>query len=902
MHRLLRSTGMAIGLPVLVAFASSCVDSLSTSPAPGVRSLSQDASAHGGPAVVISQIYGGGSNSGAPLRSDFIELFNPGHEAVNVTGWSVQYAAAGGSSTFNAATPLSGEIPAGGYYLVRQSTGSAGAEIPTPDATGTINLAAGSGKVLLIRQTAALGLGSIVCPSGPLVVDLVSFGSSAYDCGSGRTPTGSNSLAIFRKDGGCAISGSLSADFQTDVPAPRNSASPPNLCSGGEPVVIDHVTLTPASASLEVGSALQLEARAYDASNQQVGAVFTWTTSPSGIVTVSNTGLVTAVGEGDAMVQVASSNGKTATSAIHVDEVALPNLPAVRFSEIHYDNVATDVGEFIEVEGPSGTDLTGWSVVLYNGADSSAYGVRTLNGTIAPACGARGVMVLDYEQDGIQNGGPDGLALIDRDGQLVEFLSYEGAFKALDGPAAGVTSTNIGVIQSSAPHFQTLQRRSSGVWEGPKASTRGGCHGSTPVTPVNQLSFSGRVPFDAPLPVGFEDQIFASLRAPNDARVSTSIAWSSLTPAIASIDQDGVFRALAAGTATFLATALDGTTNTFSLPMVVAEPSTTAQYGNHAEFGEPTDADASDDYVIRRTEFTSSFNRNRGIPNWVAYNLEATHIVSGQDRCDCFTYDPMLPADFPRYTTADYTGAGTVAGYGIDRGHLARSFDRTAGALDNARTFYFSNIIPQAADNNQGPWADFENHLGAMALGGDRELYIVTGASGSKGTVKNEGRITIPSHVWKVAVIMPRNQGAAQADSHDDIQVLAVILPNDAGIRNVPWETYLTTVDAVEALSGYNVLALLPDDIEGLVESGLFRAQLVVDGLAAAGEITRGNATSLTAKLRAAALSLEGGDRDTAANQLRALLNEVSAMERARRLSAADASAIRTVVASVLGT
>ena len=109
---------------------------------------------------------------------------------------------------------------------------------------------------------------------------------------------------------------------------------------------------------------------------------------------------------------------------------------------------------------------------------------------------------------------------------------------------------------------------------------------------------------------------------------------------------------------------------------------------------------------------------------------DATHIMPGQDRCDCFTYDPSLPADFARYTTADYTGAGTVAGFGIDRGHLARSFDRTAGALDNARTFYFSNIIPQAADNNQGPWAAFETYLGGLAQNDNREVYIVTGASG----------------------------------------------------------------------------------------------------------------------------------------------------------------------------
>ena len=222
-----------------------------------------------------------------------------------------------------------------------------------------------------------------------------------------------------------------------------------------------------------------------------------------------------------------------------------------------------------------------------------------------------------------------------------------------------------------------------------------------------------------------------------------------------------------------------------------------------------------------------SFNGNRGIPNWAAYNLDATHF-GNVDRCDCFTYDPALP--FTRYTTADYTGAGTFHGYAIDRGHLVRSFDREAGSLDNAVSYYFSNIVPQAADNNQGPWSDLENELGGFAQSGSYEVYVIAGASGSKGTVKDEGLITIPQHMWKVAIVLPRDQGLAHVDSHDDVQVFAAIMPNDAGIRNQPWETYRTTVDAVEALSGYDLLALLPDHIELALESNTRPPVAVTDG------------------------------------------------------------------------
>ena len=163
---------------------------------------------------------------------------------------------------------------------------------------------------------------------------------------------------------------------------------------------------------------------------------------------------------------------------------------------------------------------------------------------------------------------------------------------------------------------------------------------------------------------------------------------------------------------------------------------------------------------MRHEQFTASYNPNRGTPNWVSYDLDAAHF-GAEDRCDCFTMDPDLPASLPRITTNDYTGAGAFHGYGIDRGHMARSFDRTTGSLDNARTYLFSNVVPQAADMNQGPWANLENDLGDLARVQGREVYIITGVAGNKGTLKNEGKVVIPTSTWKVAVILPHDQGLA---------------------------------------------------------------------------------------------------------------------------------------------
>ena len=487
-------------------------------------------------------------------------------------------------------------------------------------------------------------------------------------------------------------------------------------------------------------------------------------------------------------------------------------LPATRFSELHYDNAGDDAGEAIEIEADAGTVLNGWRVVLYDGDGGVSYNVTTFQVTIDDLCEGRGVFTLTYAIGGIEDG-PDGIALIDDGGNVVEFLSYEGTLTATDGPATGLTSTDIGVSQNSAPVGQSLQRGSDGTWFAAPSSF-GACN---PNQPPRTITFSGRTAADPALPVGFEDQLFATLHE-EDLAVPAVFTWSSETPDIATIDQDGVFRALAAGTAILRATADDGTTATLSLPTRVGEPSETAVYEGNAEFGEPADLDPADDFIVRHAQFTTSWNPLRGIPNWVSYNLEATHFGL-EDRCECFTFDPALPDAFPRYTTAAYTGAAAFHGYGIDRGHLARSFDRSSASLDNAVTHYFTNVIPQAADNNQGPWTALENVLSNLARLHNREVYIVAGASGSKGTVKDEGLITIPAQLWKVAVILPRDEGLEDVVEFDDVELIGVIIPNDPGIRSVPWETYRTTVEAIETLSGYDLLALLPDPLERSLES-----------------------------------------------------------------------------------
>jgi uncharacterized protein (TIGR03437 family) len=187
----------------------------------GARPVSQDK-------VVITQVFGGGGNSGAPFRNDFIEIFNAGSTPMNLAGWSVQYASATASTW--STTPLTAVVLAPGqHYLIQQAGGNNGATLPTPDAIGTIAMAAGAGKVALVKNTTAL---TGACPSDPNIVDFVGYGNTA-NCfrGTGPAPAASNTNAATRTANGCTDTRNNATDFTLATPNPRNTVAPFNSCT-----------------------------------------------------------------------------------------------------------------------------------------------------------------------------------------------------------------------------------------------------------------------------------------------------------------------------------------------------------------------------------------------------------------------------------------------------------------------------------------------------------------------------------------------------------------------------------------------------------------------------------------------------------------------------------------------
>lgn len=168
--------------------------------------------------------------------------------------------------------------------------------------------------------------------------------------------------------------------------------------------------------------------------------------------------------------------GAIALCGIHAEAI---RAQPVFINEIHYDNVGVDEGEAVEIAGPAGTDLTGWSIVLYNGIPGTFYEILSLAGTLPNQTGT-GFGFLVVETSGIQNGSPDGIALVDDTSFVLQVLSYEGFFLTAGGPAGGFQTADIGVSEGGLdPPGFSLQLSGTGsvysdfTWLGTQLATFG---------------------------------------------------------------------------------------------------------------------------------------------------------------------------------------------------------------------------------------------------------------------------------------------------------------------------------------------------------------------------------------------------------------------------------------------
>lgn len=173
-----------------------------------------------------------------------------------------------------------------------------------------------------------------------------------------------------------------------------------------------------------------------------------------------------------------------------------------QITEIHYDNSGEDAGEGVEISGLGGTDLTNYSIVFYNGDDNAVYKTKSLSGLtlpeVSPNYGALWIPV-----SGIQNGEPDGIAFV-KNGDVLEFLSYEGTITAIDGPAIGMLSTDIGVSQSnSTPRDHTLQLSDQGWGDTSKFNSKGSINSNLTTLSVEKSIITNFTMYPNPVNNGF---------------------------------------------------------------------------------------------------------------------------------------------------------------------------------------------------------------------------------------------------------------------------------------------------------------------------------------------------------------------------------------------------------------
>ena len=255
-------------------------------------------------------------------------------------------------------------------------------------------------------------------------------------------------------------------------------------------------------------------------------------------------------------------------------------------------------------------------------------------------------------------------------------------------------------------------------------------------------------------------------------------------------------------------------------PQPVPNGSTTATRDDNLTLGNPSNAvtntSYSDNYLMVKNAYTLSYNKNKGIANWVSWHL-STAWKGDTDRQNDFRTDPSLPQNWYEVTPRDYASTG------FDRGHLCPSSDRDGSLEDNQETFFMTNMTPQAPSNNRGIWKMLEEYERTLTLQGN-EVYIIAGTIGEGGTgtngfAKTIGKnITVPASLWKIIVVLPIGQNDVLR-INENTRVIAVNIPNDNGVGGDSCKKYIVSVNELQQLTGYDFLSNVSPDIQAIIEA-----------------------------------------------------------------------------------
>jgi len=241
---------------------------------------------------------------------------------------------------------------------------------------------------------------------------------------------------------------------------------------------------------------------------------------------------------------------------------------------------------------------------------------------------------------------------------------------------------------------------------------------------------------------------------------------------------------------------------------------TGAALSKHTTLGIPSPTSVNDpnSFLSVKSGYVVSYNSSRKVPNWVSWELNTSYFGT-TTRQDDFRPDDTFPATLPQASLADFVGSG------FDRGHMCPSDDRTLTVAANSQTFYLTNMVPQAANNNRGPWELLEAECRALANAG-KEVFVIAGGEFSSSSKTIGSGVVVPDKTFKVVVVLDA-VGQGPRDVTTNTRVIGVEMPNDdsqIGITD-DWRSFRVSVDTIEAQTGYDFLSDVDPAIQAVIES-----------------------------------------------------------------------------------
>jgi len=246
------------------------------------------------------------------------------------------------------------------------------------------------------------------------------------------------------------------------------------------------------------------------------------------------------------------------------------------------------------------------------------------------------------------------------------------------------------------------------------------------------------------------------------------------------------------------------------------------EVAEHIGLGMPTDAGRSNpnDYLLARNGYVVSYSRDLVGPKWVAWKVTGPNIKANYQRSKNFRSDPTLPKSWPRARNSDYKRSGWT------RGHLVASGERSADRRANAKTFVYSNIVPQAEKNNAGPWNHFEHYYRDLASNG-HDVFVLAGGVYSPNPQRiGQNQVAVPDATWKVAVVLEKGQTLKDVDQNT--RVISIVVPNNNhSVRlDQSFADFRTSPAAIEAMTGNKFFSALPPNVRSVLLSKVDKANV----------------------------------------------------------------------------